>query len=95
MKQQHLLIIDDDVDICALLKRFFERKGFEVTTAFKAQDGIDLIRARAFDVLLTDFRLPDLDGLEVIKTVRSLRAELPSSLSLVIQMLIKPSRRFV
>ena len=77
MKQQHLLIIDDDVDICALLKRFFERKGFAVTTAFKAQDGIDLIRARTFDVLLTDFRLPDLDGLEVIKTVRSLRAELP------------------
>ena len=76
-QQQHLLIIDDDVDICALLKRFFERKGFAVTTAFKAQEGIDLIRARTFDVLLTDFRLPDMDGLEVIKTVRSLRAELP------------------
>lgn len=76
-KKEHIIIIDDDVDICALLKRFFERKGFDVSTAFKAQEGLDLIRANTYDVLLTDFRLPDMDGLEVIKNVRSLKANLP------------------
>lgn len=76
-KKEHLIIIDDDVDICALLKRFFERKGYIVSTAFKAQEGLELIRANKYDVLLTDFRLPDMDGLEVIKNVRSVRSDLP------------------
>jgi two-component system, NtrC family, response regulator HydG len=76
-KQEHIIIIDDDVDICALLKRFFERKGYAVSTAFKAQEGLELIRANSYDVLLTDFRLPDMDGLEVIKNVRTIKTDLP------------------
>lgn len=76
-KQEHIIIIDDDVDICALLKRFFERKGYAVSTAFKAQEGLELIRANSYDVLLTDFRLPDMDGLEVIKNVRKIKSDLP------------------
>jgi len=76
-KQEHIIIIDDDVDICALLKRFFERKGYLVSTAFKAHEGIGLIKSNTYDVLLTDFRLPDMEGLEVIKTVRSLKSDLP------------------
>ncbi len=76
-KQEHIIIIDDDVDICALLKRFFERKGYAVSTAFKAQEGLELIRVNSYDVLLTDFRLPDMDGLEVIKNVRKIKSDLP------------------
>lgn len=76
-KQEHIIIIDDDVDICALLKRFFERKGYAVSTAFKAQEGLELIRVNSYDVLLTDFRLPDMDGLEVIKNVRKIKRDLP------------------
>lgn len=76
-KKEHIIIIDDDVDICALLKRFFERKGYAVSTAFKAQEGLELIRANTYDVILTDFRLPDMDGLEVIKNVRSINASIP------------------
>lgn len=76
-KQEHIIIIDDDIDICALLKRFFERKGYAVSTAFKAQEGLELIRANSYDVLLTDFRLPDMDGLEVIKNVRKIKSDLP------------------
>jgi two-component system response regulator HydG len=75
--KEHIIIIDDDVDICALLKRFFERKGFDVTTAFQAKEGLELIRSNDYDVLLTDFRLPDMDGLEVIQNVRSIKADLP------------------
>lgn len=76
-KQEHIIIIDDDVDICALLKRFFERKGYAVSTAFKAQEGLELIKSNSFDVVLTDFRLPDMDGLEIIKNVRTIKSDLP------------------
>lgn len=75
--QQHLLIIDDDVDICALLKRFFERKGYLIDTAFTAKEGISLSEKNTYDLILTDFRLPDIDGLEVIKSLKSTHPRRP------------------
>jgi two-component system response regulator HydG len=74
---EKILIIDDDVDICTLLKRFLERKGFEVSTSFKGQDGIQQFKDGDYDVVLTDFRLPDMDGVEVLKTIKKIKPATP------------------
>lgn len=74
---EKILIIDDDVDICALLKRFLERNGYEVTTSFKGQEGVHQFRNNDFDVVLTDFRLPDLDGIEVLKSIKKIKPNIP------------------
>jgi two-component system response regulator HydG len=47
---EKILIIDDDVDICALLKRFLERNGYEVSTSFKGQEGLQQFSTADFDV---------------------------------------------
>ena len=74
---EKILIIDDDVDICVLLKRFLERKGYEVTTSFKGQEGVQLFSKNNFDVVLTDFRLPDMDGIDVLKSIKKLKPNVP------------------
>ena len=74
---EKILIIDDDVDICALLKRFLERNGYEVTTSFKGQEGLQQFTNNDFDVVLTDFRLPDLDGIEVLKSIKKAKSNIP------------------
>jgi two-component system response regulator HydG len=71
--KQHILIVDDEVDICNLLERFLERNGFEVTTAHRGQDALKAISKTAFDLVISDFRLPDFDGLDLLKEIKSLR----------------------
>lgn len=77
MTNKKILIIDDDVDICLLLQKFLERKGFKVDVAFTAQDGLGIVKRKNIDLVLTDFRLPDMDGSEVVRSIKALKHQLP------------------
>jgi two-component system response regulator HydG len=77
MVKSKILIIDDDVDICTLLKRFLERKDYEVITAFKGEEGVSKALKEDVDLVLTDFRLPDKDGLTIIKEIKAKKQKLP------------------
>ena len=70
MKQ--ILIIDDDMDMCNLLSRFLNRKGFETDTAFTGNKGLAKFREKKFDVVLSDFRLGDMDGREVLTELKKI-----------------------
>lgn len=74
---RHILIIDDDVDICLLLERFLTRKGFQVSTSYQGKEGIKIIERESIDLVLTDFRLPDLDGEEILAAVKAFDTTLP------------------
>jgi len=65
-----ILVIDDDTAFCVMLKTFLQKKGFNVTNAFTGQEGEEEIKKQAFDVVLTDIRLPDSDGLKILKLVK-------------------------
>ncbi|MBF9252953.1 sigma-54-dependent Fis family transcriptional regulator [Pontibacter sp. 172403-2] len=67
-----ILLIDDDPSFCLMLKSFLRRQQYEVETAYSANDGLRQLKAGAFDLILTDFRLPDKDGLELLSQVRVL-----------------------
>lgn len=77
MAKGKILIIDDDVDICTLLKRFLERKDYEVITAFKGEEGVNKALEEQVDLVLTDFRLPDKDGLSIIKDIKAQNSDIP------------------
>jgi len=66
---QKLLIVDDELDILEMLRRFFERKGYEVLTAENGRTALKLAEAGP-DMILLDINLPDIDGLEVCATIR-------------------------
>ena len=71
------LVIDDEPDIRELLTITLNQLDLRVTTAASLRDGIDALKRDAYDVCLTDMRLPDGDGLELIDHVQLKYPELP------------------
>jgi len=67
---KRILLIDDDMDMCTLLGRFLQRKGFETDAAYSGNKGIAKYKEQHFDVVLCDFRLGDKEGREVLKEIR-------------------------
>ncbi len=65
-----ILIIDDDLDMCKLLTHYLNRKGFEADNAPSGNKGLAKIKETNFDVVLCDFRLGDMDGVEVLKNIK-------------------------
>ena len=65
-----ILVIDDDTSFCVMLKTFLQKKGYEVTNAFTAKEAEEAIKNQTFDVVLTDIRLPDSDGIQILKSIK-------------------------
>jgi two-component system phosphate regulon response regulator OmpR len=65
-----VLLIDDDVKLCDLLKTYLSGHGFALNVANTAKEGQRQLRSQDFDVVLLDIMLPDGDGLEVCKKIR-------------------------
>lgn len=70
-----ILIIDDDIDMCQLLARFLQRKGFETDIATNGSKGIAKYKEDKFDLVLCDFRLGDKEGAEVLREIRQINHE--------------------
>jgi len=66
-----ILIIDDEIDICEMLKSFFEARGYTVIYAITGQGGIDAFEVESPQVIMLDLCLKDMWGLEVLKKVRN------------------------
>jgi len=67
-----VLVIDDDIDICALLNRFLSKNNYDVKVAHKGSTSLALIEKDFFDLVLCDFRLPDMDGLEITQQIKKI-----------------------
>ncbi|MEO8589262.1 MAG: sigma-54 dependent transcriptional regulator [Flavobacteriales bacterium] len=67
----HLLIIDDEPQLRNMLQRLFASEGYAVTTAESGAQALQRLRARAFHVVLCDVKLPDANGVELTKAIKS------------------------
>ncbi len=66
-----ILVIDDDMDVCHLLKRFLTKNGFSVNTAHNGLSGLASLEEWNPDLILTDFRLGDMDGSEILPLLKA------------------------
>ncbi len=73
----HILIIDDEASLRRTLARILQQAGFEVTTAASGQESLAFLSQQAFDLVYLDIRMPDMNGLEVLKKIHSNFPELP------------------
>ncbi len=75
----NLVIIDDDLDLLDLLSAFFRQKGYNVSTFEDARMALSSIETKEItaDVVISDLRLPVMDGLEFIKRIRKFNSSLP------------------
>lgn len=70
---KRILIIDDDFDMCALLSRFLNKKGYITEVAHNGSKGLAKFNEFHFDIVLCDFRLGDKDGKDVLSKIKEAR----------------------
>jgi two-component system NtrC family sensor kinase len=57
-----ILVVDDEPQVAALMAEFLELEGYEVETAKNGREALEKIAARSYDAILSDLRMPELDG---------------------------------
>ncbi len=80
-KKTKILVVDDDKGTLGSFVRLLERSGFEVDSAETGKGALDKISLKKYNVVLLDFRLPDIDGLEV---AHKARGELKDTIKIMI-----------
>jgi two-component system response regulator BaeR len=69
--QQHILIVEDDVKIAALLADYFNAAGYRTSRVGDGRSGVEAVRAGGVDLVILDLMLPRLDGIGVCSEVRA------------------------
>jgi DNA-binding NtrC family response regulator len=77
MAQNKILVVDDEQSMCQFLALMLRREGYLVTAVNRGQEALDLLREEEFDVVITDIKMPEMDGLEVLTNVKKLDPGLP------------------
>lgn len=72
-----ILIIDDDPTICLMLQGLLKRKNFDADIVFSAGEALKKLETIRFDLVLSDFRLPDFDGLDLLQKIKSMHPQVP------------------
>jgi CheY-like chemotaxis protein len=72
-----VLVIDDEQGIRSLLDTLLSRKGYDVVLAESGRKGLELFRRERPDVLVLDLKMPEMDGLTVLRQIRSLDPIIP------------------
>ncbi len=71
-----VLLADDDSSVRRVLEFKLKQRGLDVVTARDGQEALDMLRERSFDLLLSDIRMPKVDGIELLLQVSTLRPRL-------------------
>ena len=74
---QRILVIDDDRDMCMLLKRFLSRHDFEVNEALSGKKAMEILNTWEPNLVLTDFRLEDMDGKVILEKIKNMYPSVP------------------
>jgi len=73
-----ILVVDDEHEVAGNVRDVLVYEGFEVETAGNGRQALDLLMSgRRFDLVITDIRMPEMDGLELLRKVRQLSENLP------------------
>jgi DNA-binding NtrC family response regulator len=76
-----ILVVDDEMIVCESCKRILEEDGYDVEIALSGKEAFEKMRANPFDIVITDLKMPGIDGMEVLRTFR---AEYPDAIIIMI-----------
>lgn len=72
-----ILIVDDEPDATATLSKFLISRGYETATASNGAEALEFVRSEAYDLVMTDLRMPGMDGADFLARIRFERPGLP------------------
>jgi DNA-binding NtrC family response regulator len=75
--KQSILLVDDDREYCKATQKFLERRGYAVTSAIDGREALNAIIEETFDLILSDLRMPNLDGIDLMHEIRRRNIETP------------------
>jgi two-component system, NtrC family, response regulator PilR len=73
-----ILVVDDETDLIASYERLLRRRGYRVISAGTRGDGLAIVEREPLALVITDLRLPDGDGLELVRAARRLPTSTPA-----------------
>jgi two-component system response regulator HydG len=73
----NILIIEDDAAFCQMLQKFLMKRGYDTEICYHATDAKEKFKATDFDVILTDLRLPDYDGIQLLADIKNVKPKTP------------------
>ncbi|NOX35778.1 MAG: response regulator [Deltaproteobacteria bacterium] len=75
MSANKILIVDDEEIIVRLLSMSLRSDGYETVTAYSGEQGLEVFKAKSPDIVVTDIKMPGMDGLELLKKIKELDPE--------------------
>ncbi len=72
-----VLVVDDDQDHNRALAKIFERAGYRVRTAEDGQEALTILTERAYDLIITDLKMPHMNGLDLLRNIRAMSPDMP------------------
>jgi two-component system NtrC family response regulator len=72
-----VLVVDDEPNYLIVLSELLKEEGFEVLTARSGDDGLKVVEETDLDLVITDMRMPKMDGLELLKAIKNYNKDLP------------------
>ncbi len=75
--KKRVLIVDDESGMRHMLSVLLEREGYQIDTAQDGKEGLDKIKANAYDLVLCDIRMPEMDGITFLESTKNINRQLP------------------
>ncbi len=77
IEEQHIFIVDDDPAICAAIRETLENSGLKTSSFTRASDCLEQLGSQRCDLLIADLKMPEMDGIELLRRARALVPQLP------------------
>lgn len=81
MEKKRILLVDDEEGIQLLYREEFEDEGFEVTSASNGEEALEKFNQEPPDLVILDINMPGMNGIEVLRRMKEINANLPVILS--------------
>lgn len=75
MELKHILVVDDEPEMRETCRKILVRKGYTVSAAGDGQAALEVLRDTSFDLIIVDLRLPDMDGMQLLREVRKMDSQ--------------------
>jgi len=75
--KKKILLVEDEKALCLLYEEELSREGYDITAVTDAEAALAALRSNAFDLIVTDIRMPGKNGIELITEIMGLRKDIP------------------